>query len=46
MFRFTEPSSGQFLKTQHWYIQRIGAIPYIQRMRTAHSLNVRMAPIR
>jgi len=21
MFRFTEPSSGQFLKTQYWYFQ-------------------------
>jgi len=23
MFRFTEPSSSQFLKTQYWYIQRV-----------------------
>jgi hypothetical protein len=25
MFRFTEPSSGQFLKTLYWYIQRVRA---------------------
>jgi len=25
MFRFTEPSSGQFLKTQYWYFQRLRA---------------------
>jgi len=23
MFRFTEQSSGQFPKTQYWYIQRV-----------------------
>ena len=23
MFRFTEPSLGQFLKTQYWHIQRV-----------------------
>jgi len=26
MFRFTEPSSGQCLKTQYWYIQRVCTI--------------------
>jgi hypothetical protein len=26
MFRFIEPSSGQFLKTQYWYIQPVHAL--------------------
>jgi len=30
MFRFTEPSTGKFLKIQYWYMQRV----------LAHSLHV------